>query len=382
MKNLIPYLLVTSFLTFSCSEDTNENETKPTTKIIIENGVIETNTTTNDSVYIWSNPPADGQVFEKWIGNTETLSNANEWKTKIKISSQAATVTATYKNYTSFDFIQEPINGSEVYYYVPLNYKGVILPFHGAGGSATGWIDKQLENRFFIDYAIAAGYAVVITESKDRVNKRWDNTPNSDTNIDIENIAIILSNLQNRSLISSAKPLFAVGMSQGGGFASLISALENYNAAALYCIPGISSVFEESNVPVIWNMAENDVTEEPTRLQDAEDNYLVLKSRGIACSFYVNPPSPLNPILFRFIDDVTETIATDIYESLKINNWLDTNHYFTVNPRQNEDWKNSIDPAFTYLIPDIEDQIFVCFTEHKFYKDSNYRTIRFFDSFD
>ncbi len=354
--------------------------TPTTATVTVSNGYGSGTATIGDSVFVWSNPPAAGLVFDKWTGDVSGLKYPNEWKSRANVLPAGLKLTATYKTATNFTWVGETINGASVYYYVPANYKGVILPFHGATGNATGWIGTNVENENFVRYAVANGYAVVITESVDRTNKKWSNATTK--NPDIENINAILANLKQRSILPNQANLFGVGMSQGSGFCSLITALNNYKAGALYCVPGISAVFEQSSVPILWNISRNDVTEEPTRLVDSYANYKKLAGRGIRAEFYVNEPSPVYPERFMIIPGVDRATSNQIYNDLKNGGQLDANGFFKTNPRQSEAWKTVLSSAISSnkaLVNGIDDQLFVCYTEHKFHRDANARTILFFD---
>ncbi len=387
--NKLPIFFVLAVLLAACGKNSD-----PTPAPVIQPPIVDSVRITvaggygsgtykiGDSVYVWSNPPAAGQVFSAWTGDVSGLKYPNEWKTKLRVPATGISLTASYKVSTNVVFVNETINGSQVYYYVPANYKGVILPFHGATGNASGWVGANAENENFLRYAVANGYAVVVTESVDRVNKTWSNATTVATNPDITNIDAILANLKQRNILTNQANLFGVGMSQGSGFCSLITALKNYKAGALYCVPGISAVFDVSTVPILWNISRNDVTEQPTRLSDSYANYQKLSGRKIRAEFYVNEPSPVYPERFAIIPGVDAASSRQIYSDLKKGGQLDAADFFKTNPRQSDAWKTVLSASVTSnkaLIGSIEDQIWVCYTEHKFHKDANARTIAFFD---
>jgi hypothetical protein len=347
--------------------------------VTVQNGAGGGELTANDSTFIWSNPPAGNQVFDKWTGDVTALVNPNEWKTKVKIQASNINVTATYKTTTDFTLVFETINGSKVYYYVPSGYKGIVLAFHGKGGSAIGWAGGSVDNTNFIRYAVANGYAAVITESKDRANKEWDNSLNA-ANVDVLNIDAILGNLHQRSLLDSAKSKYAIGMSMGSGFSSLISYGRKYKAAALYCLKGIDAVIAVTNVPIIWNMAPNDVTEDPNRVPDALTNYNQLVTRKVPASFNKNVPAPMVAKLFEFTT-ISATDALVIMANLKVAGWLDDKGYVKKNPKADPSWITAMGSAYSSYKGEMEDMIYVCYSEHKFYMDANYRTIQFFNRF-
>lgn len=383
-------LIMPVFLCFACSKKQTTSAVEPAiATVTVTNGygsntVALTNSGTTgsstDSVYAWSNVPPAGMVFDKWTGDVASLKYPGEWKSKAGVTGRELRVTATYKMLPSAPLVNETINGSVVYYYVPAGYKGIILPFHGAGGNATGWLATNVENNNFVQYAVASGYAVVITESRDRTNKRWSTSPTN--NPDINAINGILASLKQRNILPNQANLFGVGMSQGSGFCSLITYLNSYRAGALYCVPGLNAVFDQSTVPILWAMSRNDVTEEPTRLSDAYANYKKLSGRGIRAEFYINEPSPVYPERFTYIPGVDVATSNQIYNDLKQGGQLDAANFFTTNPRQSDAWKSTLSAPIASnksLVNNIEDQLWVCYAEHKFHKDANARTIAFFD---
>lgn len=333
-----------------------------------------------DTAYIFSNPPSSTQVFDKWTGDISNLADPNEWRTTLKMPAVNVNVTANYKTITNITFTNTTINGSQVYYYVPASYRGIILTFHGTGGSAANWTSQQAENASFCKYAAANGYGLVITESKDRVNKMWDLSATN--NVDVTNIATILQSLQTSGIIATGKPLYGVGMSNGAAFCSLITYLKNYHASALYCYGGIEKVFPLSSVPTIWNMAVNDVTDDPDRQTEAVANYHVLLNKGIACQYYVNQPTPLYASRFTIINGITSSGSANIYNAFKTAGFLNTKGFLTIDPNVDSAWVAKIPSPYNPIAETpIGDQLGVAYAQHKFYKDSDYRTIAFFNRF-
>ncbi len=369
------------FIFISCKKTETATPDLPATYLLtVSNGTGSGIYNAGDTGYIFSNNSNANQIFDKWTGDISSLQNPNEWRTIFKMPTANITVTATYKTITPITFTNTIINGSQVYYHIPASYRGIILPFHGAGGSATGWTATNLENLEFCKYAANNGYALVITESKDRVNKRWDVTA---TSVDIANIDIILNSLQTGGVTAAGKPLYGVGMSQGSGFCSIITALKNYKAGALYCLGGIDQVFDQSTAPIIWNMAAKDLTEDPNRLITAKANYDKLAARGIGSAFIINGPTPLYATRFTIAPNISITASTEIYNGLKAAGYLDAKGFLNIDPRVSNAWLAAIPPTYqtSDYIGNIEDQLFVCYAQHKLFKDANYRTIEFFNRY-
>jgi hypothetical protein len=357
----------------SCKKsDTTPTPTTPTTfSLTVNNGEGSGTYKIGDTAYIFSNPATTSQVFDKWTGDISALTSPNEW------------ITATFKTTAPINFTNVVINGSQVFYFVPATYRGIIIPFHGAGGSAVGWTtSKGIDNLEFLRYAAANGYAIVVTESKDRVNKRWE-TSTGAASVDISNIDAIISSLQTSGIIASGKPFYGVGMSQGSGFLSLISTVKNYKAAALYCLGGVDQIYDNTTVPTIWNMAKLDITEDPNRLITASANYQKLQTRTIPSAYYVNEPSPIFPNRFTIIPGIDANGSAAIYNSLKSAGYINAKGYFTIDPRVSSVWFSAVPSQYnnSTMLPMIDDQIYISYTQHKFYKDSDFRTIEFFNRF-
>lgn len=389
MKKTIHLTTILSILLFlsSCrKKDTTPQPETPVTQtsftLTVNNGDGTGAYNVKDTAYVFSNPVSSTQVFDKWVGDISNLASPNEWRTTLKMPASNISITATYKTVSPITFTNVVINGSQVYYYVPANYRGIVIPFHGAGGSAVGWTTTRgIDNLEFLRYAAANGYAVVITESKDRVNKKWDSSGTS--SVDIANIDIIMSSLQKSGIIATGKPFYGVGMSQGSGFLSLISYVKNYKAAALYCLGGIDQIYDNTTVPTIWNMAKMDITEDPKRLITANANYQKLQTRKIQSQYYVNEPTPIFPNRLTIVSGIDAKGSASIVTALKNAKYINAKGFLTIDPRLSSDWYSSVPAPYnsgTY-IPMIDDQMYISFSQHKFYKDSNYRTIQFFNQF-
>jgi hypothetical protein len=384
MRQYVP-LVTTIFVLASimgCNKPVTNTPPSPSAKYTLQvtGGAGSAQYAAGDPAYIFSNPPSSTQVFDKWTGDVSNLTSPNEWRSTLKMPSANVSVTATYKTVPAVTFTNVVINGSQVYYYIPATYRGIITPFHGTGGSAANWATGQAENMNFCRYAAANGYAVVITESKDRVNAQWDLSLNN--NVDIANIDVVLNTLQTQGTIKTGTPLYGVGMSDGSAFCSLITYLKGYKVSALYCYGGINKVFPLTTVPTIWNMAVMDITDDPNRQITATANYNTLTGRGIASEYYLNTPTPLYASRFAINAGISSSGSTSIYNALNNAGYLDSKGFLKTDPAVDVTWQAVIPaPYNTLAIQAIEDQLYVAYAQHKFYKDSNFRTIDFFNRF-
>lgn len=144
----------------------------------------------------------------------------------------------------------------QVYYYLG-GGKGVVLCFHGSGGSASGWTSG--DKKAFVERLAALDYSFICPTSLDRSAKQWNST-NTSTNADVINVDGILNALA----IPVSAPLYLVGHSNGGGFVSryaVFSARKNSVAAAQYSnSSGIHQILSNSayRIPSLFNFADCD----------------------------------------------------------------------------------------------------------------------------
>lgn len=354
-----------------------------------------------DTVHIWSqnNPPQ--QVFNKWESNDATPADASEWHTTLIMPARQVVIGATFKpgNYPSLtaDVIRGVENDKAVYYAFPSNYKGLVICFHGTGGAASNWA-QGIEYRQFVNDLLAAGFAVMFTEAEEVTLQqdldmdgglRWHYTPiDPAENVDMGNIAAILDTLENRGLLTGNTPVYTVGMSNGGGFAPVISYVLNFDATAVYCAGGSELLFGNTNVPTLWCMQQYDQHPQVGAAgnQKAREMSDLLKSRGICSEYHLNDHSPLYPQRLMRGGFITEAKATTVFNELKSNNLLDENNYvrypesenvniISASPENFPEWNTMV--AGQQLVA--LSQMSNCFADHHFFSDYNRRVIRFFD---
>ncbi len=144
----------------------------------------------------------------------------------------------------------------KVYYFLG-GTKGVIVCFHGAGGSADGWTKN--EKLAFLEDMRKNNYSFVCPTSLNQVDGQWANT-NGEDNVDVVNVDALLANLQ----ISPQQPLFLAGHSNGGGFTTRFAAYSERKAQikavnlsnASGIVPIVTSTLY--NVPTIFNFSTCD----------------------------------------------------------------------------------------------------------------------------
>ena len=129
--------------------------------------------------------------------------------------------------------------------------------FHGAGGCAACFFD-QAETRSFIEDATARGYAIVALNSYDRQIKAWNLEMEPANNPDLRRIAALRQSLIAQGSISAVDPIYLVGISSGGFFASLFTQSIQDNlrfpveAMALFIASGNWNSILSASTPTIY----------------------------------------------------------------------------------------------------------------------------------
>lgn len=342
-------------------------------QISVVNGSRSPLVTPGQTVHIWANVHLPGQVFERWEGNSELLADPLAAHTTLVMPASNVELIARFKPAAEWTPTEERINGSRVFSYFPQPHRGVITFYHGTGGNASSWTDGRgaPENLLFCRDAVAAGFAIVATESQNRVDKQWSNRGTN--NGDVENVQTILETFKARGEMRPDAPVFAVGMSNGGGFSPLVSALLGFRATAIFCAAGYDSVIEQTQVPTIWCLAEND---EVVKNTDAVTNFGVLSSRNISAELYTNGPSPVFPLRFARIEGMGEADSTEFYNRLKNNGFLDDQDFLKESPATSN-WERLLG-EYSPFRNGIEDELSVGYASHKFFSDVNHKVLLFF----
>ncbi|MDX2030469.1 MAG: serine hydrolase [Blastocatellia bacterium] len=331
------------------------------------------------TVHIWADPSPAGKVFDRWAGATHVLADPLAAHTTLVVPAGPVNVTALYKDARAWTPTVETINGVNVAHYIPQPHVGVVFRFHGTGGSAAGQFNGA-ENAIFNGDLIAAGYGIVALDSLDRVNRQWSPVNTLD-NPDLKNVQAVIAALVARGGMAAGDPLFAYGVSNGGGFSSRVSVLLNFRAGAISIAAGIGAFLEAGSVPFTWNLAQNDDNEGVGAEGNARalQNYNALRARGIAAQYLVNPPSPVYPQRFARISGLTPADSQTIYNSLKTGGFLDEGDFLRQNP-QTSNWASAIPSQYGAQRTAIGEQLDVCYARHNFYSDYSNKVAAFFNA--
>ncbi|MGB7068562.1 MAG: hypothetical protein WBD22_03650 [Pyrinomonadaceae bacterium] len=346
--------------------------------INVPNGYIETRKIAGRPVHVWApaNPP--NMVFDKWVGDTVILKDPFAWHTRVNLMQKNVTLTATFKSAPAWSPTYGQINGRQYGYFFPAGFRGVVFRFHGTGGSGI-ILYNSLEHRITANDLVAAGFAVVALDSDDRVNRQWPYAlpPN---NPDIVNVQALINSFISRGFITANTPIFGLGMSNGGAFTAGVSYALNFSAASIYCAPG-SAFINQTTVPTIWNMQQNDANDQvgPSGNATAQANSQILAQRGVPTEFNMNIPSPVYPQRFARIPGLSVSDSQIIHDSLKNNGILNMHDYLVQSPSESK-WHQFLPAAYTAFSNDIMSELGKSYAGHNFYSENDGRVIAFFNA--
>ena len=344
-------------------------------------------------VDVWAGAPAAGQVFNQWTGDTAGLADRTAARTLLTVPPGGAKLTATYRAAPAWTpATVANFNGSAgvaLWSYFPASPVGVIVLFHGTGGSGDNWW-LQAENRTFVNDAVAAGYALIALDSVDRVNKQWSTGATLTANPDLVNVVAALTRFTGQGLMTAATPLCCLGMSNGGAMAGRAADLLKgggypVRAAAIFCAFNSAAIAATTTVPTIWCLALNDDTIGDAGNASALANYAAMQARGIPSQIVINAPTPVDPnrfdILLASNPGLTATDTAGIYRLVKNAGLLDGRGYLNFNPRgaaAQTVLTAALGTALAARATEVEAELSVCYALHQFYGDTRRRVLGFF----
>lgn len=202
---------------------------------------------------------------------------------------------------------------------IPAHPRGIVYLFHGTGGGAD--FANRLETVDMLNHLEADGYGFVSTESTNRTTKQWDNSSLSLTaNPDLARIAALHASLVAGGRIDATTPIYAIGMSQGAGFAAVFARAfhdAGYPVAAIAPshgqIPIAVRLAGGLTTPVFTALGANDPTVDNAQVVG---QIAAVQASGVPAQVVIEPEALLTSVRFLRVDGVDGNEATAIYDAL------------------------------------------------------------------
>ncbi|MBN1543716.1 serine hydrolase, partial [candidate division KSB1 bacterium] len=268
-----------------------------------------------DTVHVWAYPSLGDSLFDAWSADVP-LMDGEENHARFVMPDRDVTVRAHYRQAPRWNAVGGIIDQGRVFYYFPSNTRALVFCFHGAGGSAEMMTETNIEARLLAEQLAVAGFAIIVPESRDRNSKIW--SPDLTGNPDISHVQALLDTFRQRGLVAPSTPVMGIGMSNGGGFVSRVSAALNFAAQAIFCASGIRPVMEAARIPTIWCLAQQDGIVDNER---ALENYDALQRLAVEVEMHIHPPSPLYPLRFwriqMFEADFDSSDSRIVFEAIR-----------------------------------------------------------------
>ena len=350
-----------------------------------------------DTVHIWSRECANSETFTQWTGDTLAFAEKNEWHTWFIMPAQNITVSASFQP-VNYAMNYEQIKGKNilknVYYNLSPSNKGIVYLFHGAGGSASYWVDNY-EPVALLKDLIANGFGVIITEAEEvslqsgGSTPRWNTTTlDSNTNTDFANLIAITNTFIKRGITKAYLPKYSIGQSNGGSASIATSSYFGFRAGVAYCAAGgaAGTAISGTNTPIIFCLEKLDNNSLMGQAGDASaiKNSASLKSRGICSAYFMNIPSPLYPERFARNTLISVSLSQSIFSEIKAYGLLDSTNHFP--GYYNNLWNAIKTHPQSFPVTNgltnaqkniVSEQLNCITTAHQFYSDHNMTTIKF-----
>ena len=383
----------------------------PPTAVTINNGNGSGTYNANSRVDIFANPPAAGQVFDRWTGDIAVF-GANAVQAPfvshlvVTVPTTPTTLTATYKAAPAWSAVTTtafnpqtpavtPNNptptavSTTLVSFIPANATGLVFLLHQNGSSAGTWFDSP-EAALLTRDLVAAGYGVAALNSVNRNQGTWSAQTVLANNFDAQNHIAALNKFVQDGTFPATKPVFFLGLAGGADAANRIANLlatatpvRPVAGVVLYCAAGDEIYAATSKVPQYYALAANDDLLGPVGLAAARSNAQLMAGRGLPAAAFTNAISPVHPGRFRALSVTTPTFttadATAVHAALKTAALLDANNYLPDLPT-NAVLSAALPEAYRTRTADVAAQLAVASAGQEFFSDVNSRVIAFLNA--
>lgn len=246
------------------------------------------------------------------------------------------------------------------------NLLGTVIFFHGCSHSATDFfpagdlcpqcIGLPEETRM-VRIALERGYGVVAVSSTNRERKCWGTHPEAKEGPDYDRVSTALREAQARNAYSPRVPLFAIGISSGGLFATSLP--------LRFQVAGVNSMIS-SAVCLFWTGTDNQITDAyPAHVfthMGEQDKGTARRVHAAmrtltrfgthAAEYSVSP----KPVTVQYLTEAVPRWGTDlarrVVAALKAGGYLDESYRLLSDPRHSY-WRKSVQ----HLKHELEDSL-------------------------
>lgn len=226
-----------------------------------------------------------------------------------------------------------------VYRLPPSRPKGALLLLHGCGHAATDFFPRSAtcptciglpEEMRLTDHALRNHYIVLAVSSTDRQSGCWRINVRAATGPDYDRVATALTTAGLND--TTAPPLFAVGISSGGAFASSLS--PHFRVLGVVSIVAPPTCLMRTRgvcVPHVFTHMHVRDDSTAVRVRDALGEF---SKRRLPATHFEVPPRPVTPVFLReAVPHWSEKTVTSVITELRRSMLLDDKYFLKKDPR-------------------------------------------------
>ncbi len=378
----------------------------PATAVTVVNGAGSGTYPGGSRIDVLADPPAAGQVFDKWTGDVSALGTGALAATLphaiITVPTTPITLTANYKPAATWtptvitSFNPQSITnattnnttsvGTTLAYFVPTNASGIVVLLHDTGGNVNEWFNTPEKAQLARDL-VAAGYGVAALNNINRNTGAWNQQTTLANNPDALNVAAALAQLVTAGATTATTPAFLLGDANGAdaaaSYAELLAASKPIKGVVLFDTAGSETLAVTSHIPQLFALSSNDNVIGTAGNTTARNNSQLLVGRGVTSATTTSTVVPIYPNRFRAIGNganaFTATDAASVFTALKTAALIDANSYLKAIPTSDA-LKAALPANYQARAADIATELNVAYAASELYSEADARVIAFLNT--
>ena len=322
-----------------------------------------------------NNEPGNNEPGNNEPGNNEPGNNENPTECESQDVAEAIDTSRAEIDEMGFLYTRNP------------QARGLILLFHGGGGSKEDFFEGRIELVLIIKEALEQGYAVAALDSVAHLNgqnnaNQWSED-DTEANVDVRNALGMIDALRDPDDLAAVPqdtPIFLVGVSNGGSMLSRLAQFVDVAAAAVYVSNAVRFHDEDASIPpLILLPGINDPGQALRSNGDLRD---AIEAQGGIVEFHPNLPDAVTPGSFTRIPGVDCELSLEALASLEESGWIAEDGTLAFNPKSDRSWLDILPddltaaPAFRMT----SDVLVELHAEHTPSSDSNPLVFGFFEA--